>query len=392
MRRSLRCLVAFTSVALLAACAAPTDEDVGETESAVETAETVTTPTGTVPRTLKVITAAAQCPISTDCSRAWTDRFVDSIFRQHDPDIVIMTEMFWNGTYRNTVDQVGRVRPGVYNFYRGPREGVIDASGGTVIASKYVMSRKAEHEFTNRIKPDSYVDKGFAGARQRVGVLADGQVVEIDVGATHFQSKTLGIFGNFTNVQSSQITETSRFVSGTGVWGPATEPSTTLKIYSGDLNYSGAGPTWLGADKVTAGKANFAKLRDTVLLPYGFRDATDVCEGAMVASRATGCSSRTFVEKEPHEVMKQFHVPFAKLPTNPATMKKGEPTERGLYMIPQSQDVFASGSDHEAKQITYALYVVTKRLDTGTTSTVRRKDRAPAPHEEGGGPAPHEEE
>jgi hypothetical protein len=387
--RSLRCLFGITNVILLAACAVTTDgEETGETESAVAAGETVTLPTGTVPRKLVVTTAAAQCPISTDCSRSWTDRFVDTVFKQHDPDIVIMTELFWNGSYRNMVDQVGKVRPGVYNFYRGPKEGFIDGSGGTVIASKYVMTNKAEHEFTTRIKPDSYVDKGLAIARQKIGVLADGQPVDIDVLATHMQSKTIGVFGNFTNVQRAQLGETERFLRAPGLWGQNGgngTPNTTLKIFSGDLNFAGSGPGWLGDDKVAAGKANFNWLRDNILLPYGFRDGTDACSGGIDASST--CTSRAFVEKETYEVMKQFHVPYAKFAPN-AFVKPvvgAKKTERGMYMVPQSQQTFSSGSDHEAKQITYALYVVTKQVSTGVESTERRKV-------DGGGPPPHEEQ
>jgi hypothetical protein len=342
--------------------------------------ETVAPVDGTAPKTLTVITAAAQCPISTDCSRSWTDAFVKNVFQDHDPDVVIMTEMFWNGTYRNTVDQVNKVRPNVYNFYRGPKEGFIDGSGGTVIASKFPMTDKAEHEYDNCLHPDCEVDKGTAVARQHLGKLADGREITLDVVATHFQAKTVG---DLVGVIGEQMGEQRDFLRG--YWrDPAHDP--TLKIYSGDLNCAGDGPSWLatgghsGAD--SRGRDRFHWLRDNVLLGYGLRDGMDAC--AAGAGNAKACASRDFREVETGDVIKQMYTPAGGLRT-----PDGATTLDTIFLVPESVARFSTPSDHEAKLVKYGLYV--KR---GTFVVEVHDGGAPAPdagghpREDGGGGAP----
>ena len=77
---ALRSVVGGSLLLALAACSGAADEETGTSEDAVQTAETITFPTGTVPRKLRVTTAATQCPLPTDCNRAWTDRFVEDVF------------------------------------------------------------------------------------------------------------------------------------------------------------------------------------------------------------------------------------------------------------------------------------------------------------------------
>jgi hypothetical protein len=352
-----RALAGLGVVFTLAACSGATDDEgVGVSEDAVAMAETVTAPTGTVPRRLRVSTAAAKCPLPTDCSRAWTDRFVEDVFVKHDPDIVVMTELFWGGTYDNVVNQIGRRRPRVYNFYRAPGPSTWSAAGGTVIASKYPMSRKAQYIYDADRYPDRLTNKGTGVARQHLGVLASGEPVDVDVLATHLQAKTEG---DFTATIRAQMVEQSRFLSGANVWGGG---GATLKIYTGDLNVSGAGPSWLGGADVAKGANVWGWLRDNTIRTYGLRDGVDTCANG--TDRAAACATRPFVEKEPWEVVKQLYVPYAKL----SASRRGE---RGVYMIPEKHESFDTVSDHDAKEITYGLYVV-----------MRSPQRDPAPHEE----------
>lgn len=372
-------LVGLTSSVLLAACSSTGDpEGTGATESAIGGGgDTVTLPTGNVPRKLVVTTAALHCAFP-DCSKDWTDRFVDEVFTKHDPDIVMMTELIWDGSYDNLVARVGSVRKGVYNFYRGPAAKGLLPSGGTVIASKYPMSRKTSRPYEASALPDSLARKGVAAARQELGKLADGQRVFLDVLVTHNQAMNGAIV-------LRQMQEQAAFIRESAVWGGSS--GSTLKIFTGDINVSGAGPSWLGGTKeVRAGQSAFGWLRDNTLLRFGFRDGTDTCAPSGV-ERAGVCASRAFVEREPWEVIKQMYTPYSKLePEGFVKPVVDPPYERGITMVPEKAETFDTVSDHDAKQVTYGLYILEKRRERGVESTPRRGldggiDAAP-PHEE----------
>lgn len=367
--RQLRFIGALATSSMLAlwASGCTTNPD----DVTISYAETVQPLDGTAIKSLTVVTAAAQCPLATDCSRSWTDRYVKAVFQDHDPDIVVMTEMFWNGTYDNTIAQVNRVRPNVYNFYHGPNQGFLDGWGGTVIASKYVMTGKAEHEYESCLHPDCETDKGTIVARQHLGRLADGREITVDVLATHFQAKTIG---DFVGVIGEQMGEQRDFLRG--VWkGNDGQPGAALKIYSGDLNVAGDGPSWLatgghsGADR--RGRDKFNWLKDNVLLPYGLRDGLDTC--APGTDQASTCANRPFREAESGDVVKQFHTTSAEL-----RGPKGESAGESVLLVPQKAEHFGTPSDHEAKLVQYALYKYKG------TFTVEVKDGG-APSEDSGG-------
>lgn len=343
------------------ACGGAGDEEASASTENELIQDNVTAVTGSVPKKLRVVTAAAQCPISTDCSRSWTNKYVKAVFKDHDPDIIIMTEFFWNGTYNNMIDEVEKQRPHVYNFFRGPKDGFIAGWGGTVIASKYPMSEKQEHEYDACSQPDCMTDKGIIFARQNIGTLAGAKSpVYVDVVATHHQAKTVG---DFVSVIRDQMNEERNFLRQNSVWGrnglnAGNAANSTLKIFSGDLNVSGDGPTWLGtgghSGSVEPGKQAFAWLSDNVFKPIGMRDGMATCDAG--AQNAQKCAGRSFNEVERGEVIKQFHLPYAQL-TRTVDKNGKFASETGVYMIPESAKTFATGSDHDAKEVTYGLYL-----------------------------------
>lgn len=351
----------FGTALLSVACGGAGGEESASSEDEL-IQDNVTAVTGSVPKKLRVVTAAAQCPISTDCSRSWTNKYVKAVFKDHDPDIIIMTEFFWNGTYNNMIDEVEKQRPRVYNFFRGPKDGIIAGWGGTVIASKYVMSGKQEHEYDACSQPDCMTDKGVIFARQNIGTLAGAKSpVYVDVVATHHQAKTIG---DFVSVIREQMVEERDFLRQNSIWGQnglnAGTTNSTLKIFSGDLNVSGDGPTWLGtgghSGSVEPGKQAFQWLSDNIMKPIGMRDGMATCESG--AQNAQKCAARPFNEVERGEVIKQFNLPYAQL--SRSVDKNGKfASETGIYMIPETATTFSTGSDHDAKEITYGLYMRT---------------------------------
>lgn len=349
----------FGAALLSAACGGTDGEESASSEDEL-IQDNVTIVTGSVPKKLRVVTAAAQCPISTDCSRSWTNKYVKTVFKDHDPDIIIMTEFFWNGTYNNMIDEVQKQRPNVYNFFRGPEDGWIHGSGGTVIASKFVMSGKQEHEYDECTLPDCMTNKGVIFARQNIGTLAGAKSpVYLDVVATHHQAKTIG---DFVSVIREQMAEERDFLRQNSIWGQnglgAGSTNSTLKIFSGDLNVSGDGPTWLGtgghSGSVEPGKQAFGWIADNIFKPIGLRDGVSTCEAG--SQNAQKCAARAFNEVERGEVIKQMYLPYAQL--SRVLDKNGKfASESGVYMVPETATTFQTGSDHDAKEITYSLYL-----------------------------------
>ena len=385
-KRSLTNLLALGALALGAsmsvACGGSSGEEAASGSEDALVTETVREATGSVPKKLRVVTAAAQCPVSTDCSRSWTDKYVKAVFKEHDPDIIIMTEFFWNGTYNNMIAEVEKQRPHVYNFYRGPKDGLIAGWGGTVIASKYVMSEKQEHEYDSCMMPDSLTDKGVIFARQNIGTLAGAKTpVYVDVVATHHQAKTVG---DFVATIREQMVEERDFLRQNSVWGrnglnAGNASNSTLKIFSGDLNVSGDGPTWLGtgghSGSVEPGKQAFGWLSDNILKPIGMRDGMATCTPG--ASSAKKCAARAFSEVERGEVIKQFHLPYARI--SATYDKKGNfSSETGVYMIPEGVKTFQTGSDHDAKEVTYGIYVTEKKEVGDVTNNQAAQQQQPA--------------
>ncbi len=345
--------------ALATACPPPPPAD-NPPEFAEE--EAVTPVDGTVPTTLTVITAPAQCPLSLDCSESWTDSYVQSIFGDHDPDIVVMTEFFWNGAYDNMIEKVQEIRPNVYNFYRGPDDGLLTGWGGTVIASKFVMTDKQEHEYAAALVPDSLTAKGVIFARQNLGILAGAtSPLFLDVVATHQQAKTLG---DFVSVIRAQMREQRDFLGRPSVWGEnglsPGSTNTTLKVYSGDLNIAGDGPEWLGSGghggAPSAARQAFVWLRDNVLEPIGLRDGLARCDAG--PEFAPACAARDFVEVDRGGVVKQMYLPAAQL-SKTLNSEGRLSSERNVYMIPHEALSFDTVSDHDARLVTYGLYLST---------------------------------
>lgn len=149
-------------------------------------------------------------------------------------DIVVIQEAFDNAagdrlvanladTYPHRTPVVGRTTSG-WDATQGAYSSVTPEDGGVVIVSRWPITRKVQHVYTDGCGADGMANKGFAYVR--LGSPAG----PVHVIGTHMQSEDGGCSVSPASVRATQLREIRAFLDAERI--PATEP-----VYvAGDLN------------------------------------------------------------------------------------------------------------------------------------------------------------
>jgi endonuclease/exonuclease/phosphatase family metal-dependent hydrolase len=217
-----------------------------------------------LPKTIRLVVFATQCPLPTDCTQSYIDKAAAQVSALN-PDIVVATEFFWKKeNYTRFAEKTGLK----YHF-RGPGDDQNAVTGGVVVLSRFPFSKVAKDPFQQAVLPDSLVKKGTVIGKIRIGKTQNGIEIPVNVIGTHLQAKAIG---DWAATQNQQIGQQANWIKNQ-------IKNDEISIFSGDFNLTQNVPQWLCDNDQCRDQIlrNWNKLVDEILNVKRFLSMSQIC-------------------------------------------------------------------------------------------------------------------